>query len=109
MLLASWRLIGGGGSEELLLAGATAAQARHDYPLAERLARAAVSEGGGFEARFLVAETAHFQGRPDEAERELAVLATKAPSDAERARVAIVRFDNSYLLAAAPTSGSSTT
>ena len=41
---------------------------------------------------------AHFQGRPDEAERELALLATKARSDAERARIAIVRFDNSYLL-----------
>ncbi len=98
LLLASWRLIGGGGSEELLLAGAVAARARHDYPLAERLARAALNEGGGFEARFLAAESAHFQGRPEEAERELAVLATQATSDAERARVAIVRFDNSYLL-----------
>jgi len=98
LLLASWRLIGGGGSAELLLAGAVAAQARHDYPLAERLARAAVSEGGGFEARFLAAETAHFQGRPDEAEHELAALATQVASDAERARVAIVRFENSYLL-----------
>jgi DNA-binding CsgD family transcriptional regulator len=98
LLLASWRLIGGGGSEELLYAGAVAARARHDYPLAERLARAALNEGGGFEARFLAAESAHFQGRPGEAEHELAVLATQARSDAERARVAIVRFDNSYLL-----------
>ena len=98
LLLASWRLVGGGGSAELLLAGASAAQARHDYPLAERLARAALSEGGGFEAGFVAAEAAHFQGRPEQAEGELAVLATKAGSDAERARVAIVRFDNSYLL-----------
>ena len=98
LLLASWRLIGGGGSAELLLAGAVAARARHDHPLAERLARAAVNEGGGFEAQFLAAETAHFQGRPEEAEGELAVLATLAASDTERARVAIVRFDNSYLL-----------
>jgi len=98
LLLASWRLIGGGGSAELLYAGAVAAGARHDYPLAERLARAALNEGGGFEARFLAAESAHFQGRPEEAERELAVLATQATSDAERTRVAIVRFDNSYLL-----------
>jgi DNA-binding CsgD family transcriptional regulator/type II secretory pathway predicted ATPase ExeA len=98
LLLASWRLVGGGSNAELLFAGATAAQARHDYLLAERLARAAVSEGGGFEARFLAAEAAHFQGRPDQAERELAALATQATSDTERARVAIVRFENSYLL-----------
>ncbi len=98
LLLASWRLIGGGGSGELLYAGAVAARSRHDYPLAERLARAALTEGGGFEARLLAAESAHFQGRPEEAERELAVLATQAKGDSELARVAIVRFDNSYLL-----------
>jgi DNA-binding CsgD family transcriptional regulator len=96
LLLASWHLVGGGGSAELLTAGARVARARHDYSLAERLARAAVAEGAGFEARFLAAEAAHFQGRPDESERELAALAPGATSDAERARVALARFDNAY-------------
>ena len=45
LLLASLRLTGGGGSAELLVAGAIAARARHDYSLTERLARAATAEG----------------------------------------------------------------
>ncbi len=78
-------------------AGALAARGRHDHSLAERLARAAIAEGGGFDARFAAAEAAHFQGRPAQAERELAALAAEAASDAERARVALLRFDNTYL------------
>jgi hypothetical protein len=56
-----------------------AARARHDHSLAERLARAAIDEGGGFDARFVAGEAAHFQGRPDQAEQELAALAAEAP------------------------------
>jgi hypothetical protein len=96
--LASLRLVGGGGSAELLLAGAIAARARHDHSLAERLARAAIEEGAGFAARFVAAEAAQYQGRPDQAERELATLSGEAVSDAERARVALLRFDNAYFL-----------
>jgi DNA-binding CsgD family transcriptional regulator len=95
--LASLRLAGGGGSAGLLAAGALAARGRHDHSLAERLARAAIAEGGGFDARFVAAEAAHFQGRPAQAERELAALAADAASDAERARVALLRFDNTWL------------
>ncbi len=98
LLLASLRLTGGGGSAELLVAGAIAARARHDHSLAERLARAAMAEGGGFEARLVAAEAAHFLGRPGQAERELAALAADAASEAERARVALVRFDHAYFL-----------
>ena len=98
LLVASWRLVGGGGSAELLLSGAIAARARHDQALTERLARAAIDEGAGFEARFLAAEAAHVQGRPDQAEHELAALAPHAASDAERARVALLRFDNGFFL-----------
>jgi DNA-binding CsgD family transcriptional regulator/type II secretory pathway predicted ATPase ExeA len=98
LLLASLRLSGGGGSAELLTAGAVAARARHDHFLAERLARAALAEGGGFEARFIAAEAAHFQGRPGQAERELASLAATAASDEERARVALIRHDNAFFL-----------
>jgi type II secretory pathway predicted ATPase ExeA len=70
--LASLRLTGGGGSASLLQAGAIAARSRHDHSLAEQLARAALAEGGGFGARFVAAEAAQFQGRPAQAERELA-------------------------------------
>jgi len=96
--LASLRLAGGGGSAGLLAAGALAARARHDRALAERLARAAIAEGAGFDARFVAAEAAHAQGRPAQAERELAALAADAASDADRARVALLRFDNTYYL-----------
>jgi DNA-binding CsgD family transcriptional regulator len=96
--LASLRLAGGGGSAGLLTAGALAARARHDRALAERLARAAIAEGAGFDARFVAAEAAHSQGRPAQAERELAALAEDAASDADRVRVALLRFDNTYYL-----------
>ena len=96
--LASLRLTGGGGSASLLQAGAIAARARHDHSLAEQLARAALAEGAGFGARFVAAEAAQFQGRPAQAERELAALAADAASDAERARVALLRFDNAFFL-----------
>ena len=95
--LASLRLASGGGSAGLLAAGALAARGRHDHSLAERLARAAITEGAGFNARFVAAEAAHFQGRLAQAERELAALAADAASDAERARVALLRFDNTWL------------
>jgi DNA-binding CsgD family transcriptional regulator len=96
--LASLRLTGGGGSAELLRAGAIAARARHDHALAERLARAAIEEGAGFAARYVAAEAAQYQGRSEQAERELATLATDAVSDAERACVAVLRFDNAFFL-----------
>ena len=95
--VATLRLVGGGGSAELLVSGAMAARARHDYPLTERLARAAVEAGADFEARFMAAETAHLQGRSDQAEQELATLAAQAASDAGKARVALLRFDNAFL------------
>jgi DNA-binding CsgD family transcriptional regulator len=96
--LASLRLTGGGGSAELLAAGAIAARARHDHALAERLAREAIVEGAGFDARFVAAEAAHLQGRPGQAERELAALDAEAASDADRARVALLRFDDTLFL-----------
>ena len=95
--VATLRLVGGGGSAELLVSGAMAARARHEYSLTERLARAAIEAGAGFEARFMAAEAAHLQGRSDQAEQELAALAAQATSDAEKARVALLRFDNVFL------------
>jgi DNA-binding CsgD family transcriptional regulator len=98
LLLASLRLIGGGGSPELLVAGSIAARARHDHSLAERLARAAIDDGAGFAARYVAAEAAHLQGRPEQAERELAALSSAAASNAEQAQVALLRFDNAFFL-----------
>ena len=94
--VATWRLVGGGGSAELLVSGAMVARAGHEYSLTERLARAAIEAGAGFEARLMAAETAHLQGRSGQAEQELAALAAQATSDAEKARVALLRFDNTY-------------
>ncbi len=102
--VATWRLVGGGGSAGLLVSGALAARARHDYSLTERLARAAIEAGAGFEARFMAAETAHLQGRSDQAEQELAALAAHATSDAEKARVALLRFDHAFLKGSAGSS-----
>ena len=46
----------------------------------------------------MAAEAAQYQGRSEQAERELATLATDAVSDAERACVAVLRFDNAFFL-----------
>ena len=95
--IATWRLAGGGGRPDLLLAGASSARWRYDYPLAERLARAAAEAGAGFAADSLAAQLAGIQGRTEDAERELAALATRAGDDQQRARIAIARFDNSVV------------
>ena len=57
--------MGGGGSAQLLLAGAIAARTRHDHSLAERLARAAMEQGATFAARYVAAEAAHYQRLPN--------------------------------------------
>jgi DNA-binding CsgD family transcriptional regulator/type II secretory pathway predicted ATPase ExeA len=98
LLLASLRLVGGGGSGELLLAGAKAARERHDFALTEKMARAALENGEGFDARYLAAEAAHVRGRHAEAAQELEALARDATSETERVRVALLRFDHDFFL-----------
>jgi DNA-binding CsgD family transcriptional regulator len=93
--VAGWRLMAGGGHPDELLAGATIARWRYDFPLAERLARAAIDAGAGFDAELLAAQLASLQGRTADAERELADLAGRTTDDAQRGKVAIARFDNS--------------
>lgn len=92
--IATWRLSCGGGRPELMLAAAETARWRYDYPLAERLARAAVDAGAGFEARLLVAQLASLQGRMSLAEDALLPLVADACTDAQRARVAVARLEN---------------
>lgn len=95
--VASWRLTGGGGHPDVLLAGARAARWRYDFPLGERLARAAADAGAGFEAALLAAQLAGLQGRSAEADQELADLARRATTDAERGTVALIRLDSTVL------------
>jgi DNA-binding CsgD family transcriptional regulator len=92
--VAVWRLAGGGAKPDLLLAGAEAAQQRFDLRIAERLARAAMDAGAGFEAALLAATMAGWQDRAAQAERELAGLEAAAVSDMQRARAAIARYEN---------------
>lgn len=91
--LATWRLEGGGARPELMLAGATMARWRYDFPLAERLARAAIDAGAGFDAALLTAQLASLQGRHEQAEPDLALLATQASNDLQRSLVAVARVE----------------
>jgi len=64
-----------------------------DLVLAERVARAAVAAGGGFEARLLLGNALHWApGRAAEAETELAELAAVAQTDSQRVQAAIPRM-----------------
>jgi len=92
--IAAWRLTAGGGDPRLLLEGATIARWRYDFPLAERLARAAGEAGAGFDAQLLAAHVTSLQGRREEAEAALAELAGRCRDDRQRGMVAVARFDN---------------
>ncbi|MGH3982050.1 MAG: helix-turn-helix transcriptional regulator, partial [Pseudonocardiaceae bacterium] len=67
-----------------------------DLGLAERLARAAVTAGGGFEPWLLLGNALHWSGpgRGAEAETELAAVAALARTDTERVQAAIPRSAN---------------
>ena len=92
--VATWRLDGGGAEPHLMLAGAIMARRYCDFLLAERMARAALDAEDSFDAGLLVAQLANLQGREDEAEAELAALATRAADDRQRGLVALTRIDN---------------
>ncbi|MGH3766817.1 MAG: AAA family ATPase [Pseudonocardiaceae bacterium] len=64
-----------------------------DLALAERVARAAVAAGGGFEPRLLLGNALHWvPSRAAEAETELAALAPLAQTDSQRVQAAIPRI-----------------
>ena len=98
LLRASLRLGGGDGSSDLLVAGARAARERRDYALAERMARAAIDDGEGFEARLLAADAAHMSGRHEQAASEVDGLASLAAGTSERVQVSLLRFDHEFFL-----------
>lgn len=92
--LATWSLEGGTSVEaDIMLRAATTARERHDFGLAERLARVAVGAGAGFEAGLLLGQACWLQGRAEEAERHLRGLEAEAVSDAQRALLASVRVN----------------
>jgi hypothetical protein len=78
----------------LMCAAARSAASLMDLDLTERLARAAVAAGGGFEPRLTLARTLSFQNRAEEAEAELAALGEVASDDLERVLVALTRAAN---------------
>jgi DNA-binding CsgD family transcriptional regulator len=98
LLRASLRLGGGDGSSDLLVAGARAARERRDYALAERMARAAIDDGEGFEARLLAADAAHVSGRHEQAASEVDGLASLAAGTSERVQISLLRFDHEFFL-----------
>src|SRR5205085_1209064 len=92
--VATWRLAGGTGDPQLMYDAARLARGRYDFPLAQRLAQAAVQAGAGFDAALLMAQLASLQGRGDEAEGSLGTLAEEADDDRQRGLVACARLDN---------------
>jgi DNA-binding NarL/FixJ family response regulator len=86
---AVWRLESGGtATPAVLLRSVKVAFNSFDFPLAERLARAASAGGGGFEAERALAVSFNAQGRFDEGDAILRRLATSARTDGERVDVA---------------------
>lgn len=92
--VAVWLLEGGGPFQpQLMLRAAFGARVRHDYPLAERLARTALDAGAGFEAALLLGQLKWYQKRALEAEEYLATLAPLAVTDAQKAMLASARIE----------------
>lgn len=92
--IATWRLRGGGAEPSLMHEAAVEARWRYDFGLAERLARAAVEGGAGFESALLAAQLASLQGRTEQADTELAELSDQARDPSEQGRIILTRLDN---------------
>ena len=91
--LAIWSLEGGGILKpEVMLQAATTARQRYDFPLAERLARAAMGAGAGFEAGLLLAQVCWLQGRARQALDQLEALESSASTDPQRTQLAMARI-----------------
>ena len=92
--IATWQLDAGGASPEMLVEAADVARWRFDLPLAERLARAAVEDGAGFEAEILLGQVAGLRGKIGEAEALFGRLEAQTANDDQRGRLAVARIDN---------------
>jgi DNA-binding CsgD family transcriptional regulator len=87
---------------ELLGAAARRAIELLDLGLGERLARAAIAAGGGFEPRLILGYVLAWSGRGTEADTELTTLAMLATTDTERARATVPRVGNLFWTLARP-------
>src|SRR5581483_8506158 len=93
--VAVWRVEGGGAVRPgTLLAGAGRAWTLHELAVTERLARAALTAGGGFDAGLLLGRVLSASGHPEEAEEHLAALVPEAADDRQRVELASTRIDN---------------
>lgn len=93
--VATWHVAGGGKAPHgVVLAAARRALSLLDYPLAERLAVAAVDAGAGVQAAEILAQVVVAQGRFAEGEEMLARLECDDLADDARAQVAIARASN---------------
>jgi len=89
-----WRLEGGGPTRpDLMLGAALTARQRNDFGLAERLARAAVDAGAGFDAAVLLGEVLWQQGRAGEAAGQLESLLPEAITDEQKVHLATTRME----------------
>lgn len=79
-------------SESLFTRAAEIANGVYDHALAERLARRAVTEGGGFQASLALGDALNRQGRCVEGLEVLEPLAERCESDEEHVAVAIARY-----------------
>ncbi|MDX6721293.1 MAG: hypothetical protein QOJ63_3547 [Solirubrobacteraceae bacterium] len=94
--VATWRLeCGGEGEGDLFVRAAEQALAGLDWALAERLALAALPDGG-FRARLALARARAGAGRAADAEELLGALEREAGVDGERLAVAIARASNLF-------------
>jgi DNA-binding NarL/FixJ family response regulator len=80
----------------LLSLGARQALRRVDLALGERLARAALAAGGGFDAGLTLGHILSWSHQPAEAEAVLMPLGAVASTDDERVRAAVVRLANLF-------------
>jgi DNA-binding NarL/FixJ family response regulator len=65
-----------------------------DLALAQRVARAAVTAGGGFTPRLILGNALSWSGRGPEADAELAALAAVASTDVQRSQVTVAWVAN---------------
>lgn len=87
---------------QLLTAAARSASELGDLPLAERLARAAVEGGGGFDSRLQLAYTLTWLDRGANADHELMILEDLAHDDTEYSLAALPRAGNLFFLLRRP-------
>src|SRR5262249_26973910 len=85
---------GGRSNPDVMLAGATTARWHYDFSLAERLARAAVGRGAGFDAELLAAQLAGVQGRSAQAGEGLPGRRRKGTHGPQPGRLAVSWLDS---------------